>query len=383
MLRPYVAYPPSLGAHRQDGDPLDRLGGPLRIQIEGPERRDVVSPPFDPRRRRHPEAVHVEDAAAHAELRHLGHGRHAGVPHLFEAPYHVREPETASGVERQPRVSEGRRHPGSLRRGACRSHEQANPPREQRLEGFDPLAGDLDVRLLGTERLALRVQRGGVARERLQIGQPALGIGRRRRHHDEHVLRTLPRQRGRQGVEAIDQEGEGHQRVKVATPSSAAATSNASSSSGPLASLLPAPANRAAASAVASRTSAPNTSRTSAAGAGVRSDSRGSGPDTIAPTVSEPRARNSTPGGPSTSDTGASPRARRFTSASMNGTNAGATGSAVHAVSNRLPISRMPASRVNHGSPFTLARTVLSSPFPPPPSPIASRPWRRDTRMPS
>src|SRR6266704_1140572 len=350
MLRPYVAYPPSLGAHRQDGDPLDRLGGPLRIQIEGPERRDVVSPPFDPRRRRHPEAVHVEDAAAHAELRHLGHGRHAGVPHLFEAPYHVREPETAPGVERQPRVSEGRRHPGSLRRGACRSHEQANPPREQRLEGFDPLAGDLDVRLLGTERLALRVQRGGGARERVRQGP-----------------------RGRQGVEAIDQEGEGHQRVKVATPSSAAATSNASTSSGPLASLLPAPANRAAASAVASRTSAPNTSRTSAAGAGVRSDSRGSGPDTIAPTVSEPRARNSTPGGPSTSDTGASPRARRFTSASMNGTNAGATGSAVHAVANRLPISRMPASRVNHGSPVTLARIVLSSPFPRPPSPIASR----------
>src|SRR6266571_9454970 len=94
------------------------------------------------------------------------------------------------------------------------------------------------------------------------------------RSHDEHALRTLPRQRGqehggtgagktrdapaapgtrervrqgprgRQGVEAIDQEGEGHQRVKVATPSSAAATSNASTSSGPLASLLPAPANR-------------------------------------------------------------------------------------------------------------------------------------------
>src|SRR5205085_1984132 len=292
-------------------------------------------------------------------------------------------------------------------------HEQANAPREQRFERFDPLAGNLDVRLLGAQRLALRVQRGDVARQCLQIGEPALGIGRSGRHHDEHALGASPRERGqqhrgararkpgdapacsgarervrqgprrRQRVEAIDQERERHQRVKVATPSSAAARSRASTSSGPLASPWPPPANRAEPSAAASKTSAPNTSRTSAAGAGVRSDSRGSGPDTMAPTVSVPWVRNRTPGAPSTSETGASPRARRFTRASTNGTKAGAAGSAVHAVSNRLPTSRMPASRASHGSPFTRARTVLSSPFPLPASPMASRRYRRVTWIPS
>src|SRR6266513_2403489 len=303
-------------------------------------------------------------------------------------------------AECQPIVAQRGRHPGSLRRGACRGYEQMNPPREQSLDGFDPLARDLDVRLLGAERLALRVQRGGVTRERLQIGQPALGIGRRRRHHDEHPLRAPPGERGqehggararktgdapaapgagervrqrpcgRQRVEAIDQEGEGHQRVKVATASSAAATSSASTSSGPLASLLPAPANRAASRPAASRTSAPNWSRTRVAGAGVRYDSRGSGPDTIAPTVSAPRVRNSTPGSPSTSETGASPRTRRFTSASTNGTNAGVAGSAVHAVSSRLPRSKTLPSRTSHGSPFSVASTVVSLLIPRPASPV-------------
>src|SRR2546427_8446782 len=37
---------------------------------------------FRSRRRRHPEAVQVEDAAAHAELRDLGDRRHARVAHL-------------------------------------------------------------------------------------------------------------------------------------------------------------------------------------------------------------------------------------------------------------------------------------------------------------
>src|SRR5437764_4779910 len=413
MLRPYVTNAPSLRSDRQHGDPVHRFPRSLRVEIERAQRRDVVSPPFDPRRRRHAEPVHVEDAAAHAELRDLGHRRYAGVPHLLEAPHHVGEPLTASHCERQPGVPEGRRHPGALRGGACGGHEQADPPREQCFDGLDPLAGDLDVRLLGAERFALRVQRGALARQGLQVGEPALGLGGGRRHHDEPALRSPARERGqedggararqtggapadagsrqgigqgpsrRQGVEAIDQEREGHQRVNVATPSSTAARSRARTSSGPLASVLPPPANRAAPSARASSTSAPNTSRTRAAGAGVRSDSRGSGPDTMAPTVSAPWVRNCTPGSPSSSDTGASPRARRLTSASTNGTNAGAAGSAVHAVSSRLPTSRTPASRASHGSPFTVARTVLPCPVSRPPSPVGSTRYRRVTWIPS
>src|SRR5256886_8607805 len=52
--------------------------------IERPQRQDLVAPPLDPRRRRHPEPVHVEDAAAHAELRDLGDRRHARVAHLAD-----------------------------------------------------------------------------------------------------------------------------------------------------------------------------------------------------------------------------------------------------------------------------------------------------------
>src|SRR2546423_3996626 len=212
----------------------------------------------------------------------------------------------------------------------------------------------------------------------------------RQPHVSEYGRHAGPLRRGtrqaprrRQRVEAIGQERESHQRVTVATPNPAAARSSASTSSGPLASLWPAPANRRPASAAASTISPPSTSRTTAGGAGVRSDSRGSGPDTMAPTVSAPRLRNSTPGAPSTAETGASPRARRFTSASTNGTNAGAAGSAVHAVSSRLPRSRTPASRASQGSPLTLARTVLSSPFSLPASPMASRRYRRATWIPS
>src|SRR5437764_5852930 len=413
MLRRYVGHRRALGPDRKHRDALDRLPRSLRVEIERAQRRDVVSPPFDPRRRRHAEPVHVEDAAAHAELRDLGHRRYAGVPHLLEAPHHVGEPLTASHCERQPGVPEGRRHPGALRGGACGGHEQADPPREQCFDGLDPLAGDLDVRLLGAERFALRVQRGALARQGLQVGEPALGLGGGRRHHDEHALRSPARERGqedggararqtggapadagsrqgigqgpsrRQGVEAIDQEREGHQRVNVATPSSTAARSRARTSSGPLASVLPPPAQRAAPSARASSSSAPNTSRTRASGAGVRSDSRGSGPDTMAPTVSAPWVRNCTPGAPSASDRGVSPRATRLTSASTNGTNAGAAGIAVHAVSRRLPRSRTPASRTSHGSPFTVARTVLSSPVPRPPFPVGSTRYRRVTWIPS
>src|SRR5207244_5816640 len=86
------------------------------------------------------------------------------------------------------------------------------------------------------------------------------------------------RPRRRQRVQPVDHEVERHQRVRVATPSSTSAKTRASISSNPLASWRPAPANRAAANAVASSTSAPSTSPTSAGGAGVRSDSRGSSP---------------------------------------------------------------------------------------------------------
>src|SRR6266496_1628541 len=91
MLRPYRTRPLSLGSHRQNRHPLDRVTGPLRVEIKAPQRDDFVAPPFQTRRGRHPEAVHVEDAAAHAELRDFRHGGHTAVSHGLEAPDGVAE----------------------------------------------------------------------------------------------------------------------------------------------------------------------------------------------------------------------------------------------------------------------------------------------------
>src|SRR5213080_1086909 len=301
--------------------------------------------------------------------------------------------------QHQSHVAQGGRHPRPLGGRARRRDQRPSLPRQQQLQGLHPLAGDFEMRLFGAQRLALRVQDRG-PREGPKIRKPPLCIGRRGRDHDEDPLRESPRERGdqhggtrageagdaltgagcgqafrerarrRQGVQPVDDEVERHQWVRVATPSSTSAQSTASTSSSPLPSRCPAPANRAAANAAASSTSAPSTSCTSAADAGVRSDSRGSSPYTVAPTVSAPRVQNSTPGAPSASEIGASPRATRFTSASRNGTNAGAAGTAVQAVSSRLPSSRTAPSRTSHGSPFTVASTAGSALVPRPASPV-------------
>src|SRR2546430_10585507 len=174
----------------------------------------------------------------------------------------------------------------------------------------------------------------------------------------------------RQLIEAIDEKVERHQWARVATPSSTPATSRASARSRVLTSVRRVPAYCSPANRPSSSSPAPIARRTTSGAAGVRSDSRASGADTTAPTVSAPRTWNATPGGPSASVTGASPRASRFTSTSTNGTNAGDAGRAVQAVSRRLPSSTTSPARTNHGSSFTVASTsVVSPPPPPPPSP--------------
>src|SRR5438445_724746 len=300
----------------------------------------------------------------------------------------------------EPHGLQGGGHPRPLGGGARGRHQHPHLPRQQQLQRLHALARDLEMRLFGAQRLALRIQSRRGPRQGPQIREPPLRISRRGCDHDKDPLCKPSRQRGQQhggtrageagdtltragrgqtlreracrgeGIQPVDDEVERHQRVRVATPSSTTAHSSASTSSSPEPSRRPAPANRAAANAAPSSTSALSTSCTSSGDAGVRSDSRGSSPYTVAPTVSAPRMRNSTRGAPSTSEMGASPRAKRFTSASTNGTKAGDAGSAVHAVSSRLPRSRWLPSRTSHGSPFTVASTVLSSPIRRPASPV-------------
>src|SRR6185503_203100 len=273
---------------------------------------------------------------------------------------------------------------------------------QQAFEGLDPLACDLVVRFLGPQRFPLWVQRRRAAREGLQIGEPALRVRGRRSDDAERALWQPPRERrdqhrrarpeqpphaeagagrrqplrqgahGRQVVKPIEQEIEWHQRVSVATPSSVAASSNASASRIALASERRVPAKRSAAKRSSSSNCAvgPRAAATRSGAAGVRSDSRGSRPNTVAPTVSAPRTRNSTRGVPSATSTAAAPATTRFTRASTKGTNPGAAGSAVQAVSSRLPSSTTSPARTNHGSPFTVART---SP------PVPSKRYRRVT----
>ena len=92
-------------------------------------------------------------------------------------------------------VSERGRHPGPLRGGPRRGDQDPEPALEQGLERLDPLAGDLVVRLLLAQRLALRIERDRHVGEVLQIGEPALGVGRRRCDDGESRWGMRPRAR--------------------------------------------------------------------------------------------------------------------------------------------------------------------------------------------
>ena len=131
------------------------LGG----QVEPADRRHVVAPPLEPRRRRHPEAVHVEDAAADAELGDLGHRRHPAVAHPLERLGHVARRAALARGEPEPEPLERGRHQGPLRGGARGGDQHPEPAVQQRLDRLGALAGDLVVGLVLAERLALRVER--------------------------------------------------------------------------------------------------------------------------------------------------------------------------------------------------------------------------------
>src|SRR5436309_1949703 len=399
MLRPY--WPPNIHfrPYRQHCYPMQHLTRALRVEIEAPHRCDLVDPPFDARGAGHAESVHVENAAANAVLRDLGDCGHALVSHGVEALRGVRQaPLLFTNLDHEAPLLERRGYGSPLRGRARGGDHHADRAAQQCIDRFDAFAGQLVMRLHGTERLALGVQRGRFGAEQgLQISEPAFRVRRRGRNDGEHALWEAASERGHQHgraragqatdtharsrrwqslderagggqlLEPLEQEVESHQRVRVATASSIAASSKASTSSTPLASARRAPENRSAASAFALNTSTrsrpPNAAVASVGVAGVRSDSRGSGPKTVAPTVSAPRVRNSTPGAPSAELTSASPITIRLTSASMNGTNPGAVGNAVHAVSRRLPSSTTFPERTNQGSSFTVASTSSDAPW--------------------
>src|SRR2546428_7495444 len=405
-----------LRTNRQDGHAIQRVARALRIEIEAAHRDDFVAPPFDAGRRRHPEAVDIENPATNAVLGDFGDCRDALISHHIETLRGVGEsPFLFIDFDHEPRLLESRRHRRPLGAGSRCSDQDTHRPAQQRLERLDALARELVMRLLGAQRLALRLECRHVgSKQCLQIREPALPVRRGGSDDGKDALRQGSSERGDQHggtragkppytnalsgrgypsdqgagsgkvLEPLEQKVERHQRVRVATPNSAAASSSARRSSRPLASARRVPENRSAANrstlSTAARSLPPSAAVTSAGVAGVRSDSRGSGPNTVGPTVSAPRERNSTRGAPSAAATSASPITMRLTSASTNGTKPGAAGNAVHAVSSRLPSSTTPPDLTSHGSPLTVASTPPAPCSPAPPAP-SSR-YRRTTETP-
>jgi hypothetical protein len=310
-------------ADRQDRDAPHLLLRSLRVQVERAHGDDLVTPPFDPGRRRHPEPVRIHEPAAHGELRHVRHRGYPLVPHRLQARDHVLRAISGTGGQLEPRARQRARHPRALGRGAQRGHHHPGPPRHQRVQRLDPLPGDLVVRLLFPERLPLRVEPGDLAEQRGEVGMPALGAGRRGGHDHQHALRRLlgkrrrqhgpararqrahgpplgparqrPLQRAerRERAECRDETGQ-HQDRDRPPPAEASASSTAASASAATSSTVVSsarrPENAARTSAGTSATTRawPSAARVSRSGAVRRSDSRGSGRTSNTPTVSPP-----------------------------------------------------------------------------------------------
>ena len=155
------------------------LGG----EVEPPDRADIVAPPLQPRRRRHAEAVHVEDAAPHAELRDLGHRRHPLVAHLLEGACAT----VPASPARRPTASRSRSRcsaAGTIVRSAVaravvtRTRSRPCSSASMRL---GPLAGDLVVRLVLAQRLTLGIERDvprrGVGQRSASQRSASAGVG--------------------------------------------------------------------------------------------------------------------------------------------------------------------------------------------------------------
>ena len=115
------------GFHREDSHPTQDLAGPLRVQVEAAHRRNLVAPPFDPRGRRHPEAIHVENAAPDAVLRDFRHCRHTRVPHPNQSLRGLGQtPCFFTDFDDEARLLERSRDGGPLSGGSCGGDQNAN-----------------------------------------------------------------------------------------------------------------------------------------------------------------------------------------------------------------------------------------------------------------
>ena len=193
LVFPRLVRPQSF--HRQCRHPPDLLQRPLGIEVERSDGDHLVTAPLDAYRRRHPEAVGVQDAAPHCELRHIGNAGDAFVSHRLEPLDDRRGSLHRTGRDLQAFPGERVRHPGPLGGSLERRNDDSRGPSEQCVEGLDALARDLVVRLLHAERLALRIEARRVTQKNREVRLPSLRLGRRIGNDQEDALRGVTRQR--------------------------------------------------------------------------------------------------------------------------------------------------------------------------------------------
>jgi hypothetical protein len=162
---------------------------------------DLVAPELEAHRIGHAEAVDVEDAAAHRELRHVVDHLDALEADALEMRGQLLGPADVALPQLEACLAQRARQAGALEHRARRGEQDAHGPARQPLERLDPLTRDLRVRLGLAEALTVRVERHrrrgarrGRLEQRAEVGEPALGLRDARGEDDEQALRVLARE---------------------------------------------------------------------------------------------------------------------------------------------------------------------------------------------
>ena len=203
-----------VGAHRAVDRQHERVrhlaSGTLRRHVELAQVHDLVAPELRAHRIRHAEAVDVEDAAAHAELRDVLHHRHTLEADALQVLDQLREPVLLALAQLDAQVAKRPRHPGALEQRTRRRDQESHLAAHRVLERLDPFTGHLHVRLGFAESFARRIQAHDVfAQQRAKIREPSFRIGQRLRDdYQEPAGHTLGERGDRGGVRRAGQPGD-------------------------------------------------------------------------------------------------------------------------------------------------------------------------------
>ena len=178
--------------HGEDERDFRRFRCALRHEVEVAQLDDFVAPEFEAHGLGHPESVHVDDAAAHRELRDVLDHLHALEADRFEMCRQRVEPPDVAAPELETGRREGLGQPRALQHGARGREQDADLAARHALEGLDALARDLGVRLHFAESFARRIERDELlAEHRLQVGQPAFGFRQLIGDDGQHPVRRM------------------------------------------------------------------------------------------------------------------------------------------------------------------------------------------------